>query len=476
MLEGLEITELRLSAVRAHNAKLRVDSGYFAKPMLAAERLVRGYAGGYDELGSLFSHFAKGVFDMSAESYSDRGVPFLRILNLRNGVIDDADLALIPEALHEAERKTELRRGDIVLSKTAYPAASLVTLDRCNTSQDTIATSLSDYGRTTYAPEVIVAFLNSDVGSQLLLRQFQGNVQLHLSLDDGRKVPMPRFGCALQHIVARAFACADRQSIESKGQMQAAEQLVRQGLGLDRVGELEPVAYTRTSRDAFDAGRLDAEHFKPKYVELLRSIEATGCCTQLGTVLVANQRGKQPEYAESEGGSPVVNSKHVADGTVRLDGANRCATAGDGALLIKRGDVVMNGTGVGTIGRAAPYLHDAPALPDNHVTVLRPAPDAIDPVYLAVYLNSRAGQMQVEQRSRGSSGQIELYPSDIAEFSIWLAPTEVQAEVRAAVEASFAARRRAAALLGAAKRAVEIAIEDSEPSALAWLADALRLP
>ena len=35
------------------------------------------------------------------------------------------------------------------------------------------------------------------------------------------------------------------------------------------------------------------------------------------------------------------------------------------------------------------------ALPDNHVTVLRPKSGSIDPVYLSVYLNSLAGQYQV---------------------------------------------------------------------------------
>ncbi|MEQ1439923.1 hypothetical protein AAG565_11200 [Fontimonas sp. SYSU GA230001] len=110
-------------------------------------------------------------------------------------------------------------------------------------------------------------------------------------------------------------------------------------------------------------------------------------------------------------------------------------------------------------------------MPDNHVTILRPNGD-LDPVYLAIFLNSLAGQLQVEQRLRGSSGQIELYPNDIAEFLVWVAPQSLQQHVRALVEQSFAQRQRATRLLDAAKRAVEIAIEDSEAAALAYLAAA----
>jgi len=77
--------------------------------------------------------------------------------------------------------------------------------------------------------------------------------------------------------------------------------------------------------------------------------------------------------------------------------------------------------------------------------------------------------LQVEQRFRGSSGQIELYPNDIAQFTIWVAPENIQAQVRQSVEASFQAKKRATQLLDAAKRAVEIAIEDSEAAALTYL-------
>jgi len=164
LLEGLEVTELYLSEVRRENQKLRLDSGYFAKPMLATNAVVRSYPSGHDELGALFSRFVKGIFDINADSYTDNGVPFLRILNLRQGMIDESNLALIPETVHQDEIKTELRRGDIVLSKTAYPAASLVTLKRCNTSQDTIATTLSTYGASNYRSEAVVAYLNSGIG------------------------------------------------------------------------------------------------------------------------------------------------------------------------------------------------------------------------------------------------------------------------------------------------------------------------
>ena len=60
----------------------------------------------------------------------------------------------------------------------------------------------------------------------------------------------------------------------------------------------------------------------------------------------------------------------------------------------------------------------------------------------------------------------------IAQFCAWDAPATVQADIRQAVNASFQQKQRATQLLDAAKRAVEIAIEDSETAALAYLAEA----
>ncbi len=229
------------------------------------------------------------------------------------------------------------------------------------------------------------------------------------------------------------------------------------------------MSYPRSSADAFAAGRFDAEHFKPKFAELIAHIENTGNAARLGSLLAVNDRGNQPEYTDT--GLPVVNSKHVAHNDVRLDADNRVGLASTAKVLIEPGDVVMNGTGVGTIGRSAPYLHASKAIPDNHVTILRPKNATLDPVYLSVFINSLAGQLQVEQRLHGSSGQIELYPTDIADFTVWLAPKAIQQEIRQAVESGFAAKQHATQLLEAAKRAVEIAIEDSETAALAYLAE-----
>ena len=435
--------------------------------MLIADALIRKYPHGYDELGSLFSRFVKGIFDINAESYGESGVPFLRILNFRKGLIDDNNVALIPEEIHASEIKTELRRGDIVLSKTAYPAASMVTLDRCNTSQDTIATTLSDYGHDSYTPETIVVYLNSMLGQQLLWRQFQGNVQLHLSLDDGRKVPIPKFSPKLQTNISHTF----KQSIEkikcAKTMYSQAEVLLLETLGLVDFSPSTEAVNIKSFKESFaSTGRLDAEYYQPKFDELEAKISETHPLVSLSSVLTLNQRGTQPDYTDE--GLPVINSKHVREGEVLLSD-NRVATVPDkeNPLLIQNGDVLINGTGVGTIGRSAPYLHEQKAIPDNHVTILRT--EKLNPIFLSVYLNSIAGKYQVDKYFKGSSGQIELYPKDIDCFYVPLVNESIQTKIAALVQQSFTLKAESNRLLEVAKHAVEIAIEQDEKAGFAYI-------
>jgi len=93
----------------------------------------------------------------------------------------------------------------------------------------------------------------------------------------------------------------------------------------------------------------------------------------------------------------------------------------------------------------------------------------------ACYVNSIAGQIQVNKWLHGSSGQTELYPGDIAQFQIWLAPIKVQKAIRKMVEDAFKARNDAKALLARAQRAVEVAIEEGEAAGLAALKKVNRI-
>jgi len=85
--------------------------------------------------------------------------------------------------------------------------------------------------------------------------------------------------------------------------------------------------------------------------------------------------------------------------------------------LTKRNDLLINSTGDGTIGRVAVYDEDFPAVVDGHVTIVR-FKDTDMSWYVAAYLLTEQGQDQIYRYINGSSGQVEIYPQDIAR--LWI--------------------------------------------------------
>ncbi|MEO3430540.1 hypothetical protein AAFN88_16900 [Pelagibius sp. CAU 1746] len=310
----------------------------------------------------------------------------------------------------------------------------------------------------------LAAYLSSRVGQAFAERQKTEQMNPYISLANLRTLPVYVAGDDLQDDIEAVVGHSQSAWSDVQANQRQAQEALIEALGLATWSPPDPLTYSASAAEVRHARRLDAQFFAPRFEGLIAHVEDTGQAVRFGDILSMNARGNQPTY--SDAGLPVVNSRHVRINRVEIEGA-RTADPALAGVLIEEGDLLLNGTGVGTIGRAAPYLRQDKAIPDNHVTVLRA--DGIDPIYLSVFLNSRIGQMQVERHLKGSSGQIELYPTDIDEFVIWRAPDQVQQEIRDFVLESFEAERRAIHLCDVAKHAVEIAVEKGDVAARQFL-------
>ena len=124
-------------------------------------------------------------------------------------------------------------------------------------------------------------------------------------------------------------------------------------------------------------------------------------------------RGISPKYVE-DSGIVVINQKCIRDFMVDLTKSRRHDQAQrkvDGREL-QVGDVLVNSTGVGTLGRVAQILDlDEPAIVDSHVTVVR-AGAALSWNYLGLSMMKR--QAEIESMGEGTTGQTELSRGKLA--------------------------------------------------------------
>ena len=108
--------------------------------------------------------------------------------------------------------------------------------------------------------------------------------------------------------------------------------------------------------------------------------------------------------------------------------------------FLQDGDVVINSTGTGTLGRVGFYRaednpHTLPIVPDSHVTVVRPA-HAIEPFFLYAYIKTQQGKL--ENMGEGSTNQKELKPNAIKSLIVPIPPIEEQARIISMIHSSLA--------------------------------------
>ncbi|MFL1379378.1 restriction endonuclease subunit S [Nocardiopsis protaetiae] len=128
-------------------------------------------------------------------------------------------------------------------------------------------------------------------------------------------------------------------------------------------------------------------------------------------------RGQAPKYTEDEDGMTVLNQRCVRAGRVLLDPARRTLVARvQDARRLKPGDVLVNSTGVGTLGRVAIWSHVTEATVDSHVTIVRINPEVVPTVVGGFAMLT--SQPRIEALGEGSTGQTELSKAKLGQLEI----------------------------------------------------------
>jgi restriction endonuclease S subunit len=100
---------------------------------------------------------------------------------------------------------------------------------------------------------------------------------------------------------------------------------------------------------------------------------------------------------------------------------------------LKKGDVLINSTGVGTAGRVTLFNLDGEYVADSHITIVRPDGDKVIPKYM-LYALADIGFKNIEAMANGQSGQIELALKTVCGIKIPLPPMEIQQRIVAEIE------------------------------------------
>lgn len=118
------------------------------------------------------------------------------------------------------------------------------------------------------------------------------------------------------------------------------------------------------------------------------------------------------------------------------------------ALRPEKGDVLLNSTGTGTIGRSCVFHAHGDFLIDGHITLLRPDLKKLDGRWLNCILQSPEGQLHLEtQCYSGSTNQVELSRERLMATAISLPPLPEQHRIAEILDTIDEAIKKTEALI-----------------------------
>ena len=184
----------------------------------------------------------------------------------------------------------------------------------------------------------------------------------------------------------------------------------------------------------------------PHYENVPFEVPDNWAWTTLGEICLFLSRGKSPKYSDTDKTYPVFAQKcNLKEGGISLeqarflDPSTICKWSEE--YKLKTGDVLVNSTGTGTVGRTRlfheSYLKHYPfVVPDSHVSVIRTASE-IKSEFVFAYISSKLIQEYLEDNLAGSTNQKELYIGVLSDLSFPLPPLAEQQRIVTEIEKWF---------------------------------------
>jgi restriction endonuclease S subunit len=405
--------------------------------------------------------------------FEERGVPFVRSQNFILGMINRADIVYCDANFHEQNKKSAIRPGDILFAAVGATIGQVAivqdSIKEGNINQNIARVRILD---SSINPYYVGLFFLSKYGQLQIFRFVTGNAQAYLNSFQIGSFKIPVLSKQIQDELGLCFKKVEDFVENSYSLYSQAETLLLEELGLKDFKPKYEKTYIAKLSDAFSAHRIDAEYFQPAYEEVIEKLRENNIELQpLRKFILSIQKGIEPgsENYRDEG-KPFIRVSNLSKyGFTDRDQkylSEELYQQLRETYEPKQGDFLL--TKDATPGIAYVVKEQIEGIISSGILRLQINDSEVNKEYLALCVNSIVGKMQVE-RDCGGSVILHWKPEQVKRLQIPLLPLSIQQEIASLVQQSHEARKKAKELLEIAKRAVEIAIENSEAEALDYI-------
>ena len=250
----------------------RLDAEYYKPEYVHSLKLIKSIKK-FDvkPLGSrkVSKGFKKSViFGKRTHYYGKRGIPFVRVSDIKDLTIEENNLVFLPEEVPGVSGIARANPGEILITESgtignvgiipdSYPEWALSGDIICVASNPNVN------------PKYVATFLETKYGKYQMLRGKTQQVQPHLNVRQIKKILVPLPPSDFQSYISAIIEESFKKRRQASDTYKEAEKLLLKQFNID---EIEP-----TEKNIYDVGfseierykRIDAEHYKPEYRQIL---------------------------------------------------------------------------------------------------------------------------------------------------------------------------------------------------------------
>lgn len=466
MLEGLEVSVLDSYTFLKDNFDYRLDAEYFLKSNIYRLKVLEKV--GFVKVGD-FGYVTDGIHT-SIDYCDNSNVRLFSATTPRENYFDLSRDVFISEKAHYENPRTALRLDDIIISTVG-------TIGNCAVVNETVLPANSDrhvgiirIENKDFLPRYVSTFLLTKYGRFQTWRESTGNVQLNLFLYRIRTLKIANLSITFQEAIEKSILKSDSLRTQSQQTYAQAEKLLLEAVGLQNFIPSKEAVNIKSFKESFlQSGRLDAEYYQPKYEEVINAVKTYNNGYATLENFIDNYSTGYPYKSEtySNVGIQLIRINNISKGNLDLSNSANIPFE-DIDLSIKdianENDILISMSG--TIGNSCKIPSGVKAVVNQRIMRITPQNYNVD--VLPLVINSPIGQYQLERIGTGGV-QTNISAGDIKSIFIPKLETATQTEIANLVQDSFALKQQSEKLLELAKRAVEMAIEQTELDAIEYL-------
>lgn len=459
-MDGLEVSEVKLSDLEKTK---RIDSEFYKKENLKIDKLLENLE--FEFLNNIVN-VSDGNHMAISDEFVEKGIPYYRGQDIHNFFIEQSQPICITKKAYEKStmKRSYLKKDDILLSIVGtIGKLSIVSENKKATCNCKLAILRTHSINNKY----LSIFLSSKLGQNQIKKFTRGAVQMGLILEDMSQIKIPMFSNSFQSKIESLVKLSHQKLEESKTLYKQAEEILLKELDLlNFEPSKENVSIKSFSESFLVSERFDAEYYQPKYDEIIDKIKSyrdgfetiNKACNLEDKNFILKDKQKY-KYIEL---SNIGTTGDITGFTFEF-GEDLPTRA---RRIVKKGDVIVSSI-EGSLEKVALVTKNFDnSLCSTGFYVINS--NRINSETLLVLFKNRIFREILKQNCSGTI-LTAINKDEFLNIIIPIIDKQIQIQISNKIQTSFNLREESKSLLETAKRAVEIAIEESEAEAIKFI-------